>query len=431
MRFSAMAWLACVVAGIAAAQEPPPQPQQSTEAGGCYLVIKDIAFEGNDTTQPKTMLREMVLEIGDTAEPALVERSRQGVMDLGLFKTVSVREEIIEGGVRLVFIVDERWYVLPLPRVDLKSDGQYAYGGQVRWANVMGLNHSLRASWVRADRKLKNIGKESTWSASYGAPFIFESEYGVSGGAAYTSRPVEDEITLNQYNETLASATAGVTRSLSEGPASQGWTLGGGLTWSNETTSGITAPPAYGTAISPYVTLSFRDFHNRTYSDIGVIAASRLDWASQTLGSDYQYTNWSAYVADYLPLGTKDDQTIHFIGKVGTYFGGPSQLHPYSLGGSSDLRGYESNFIEGDGFYLFQVEVARPVIWRWLRAVAILEAGNVFTETEDANLRNVYTSLGLGLRVRLTSFVNLELEAGFAIPLTGGHGGGRFFASKV
>jgi outer membrane protein assembly factor BamA len=408
----------------------PQAPSQIKESGGCYLLIGEIAFEGNEQTEPKVMLREMVVEVGDPAEPELIEKSRQGVLDLGLFKKVTVREEIQNSSVRLVFTVDERIYLLPLPRLDIKSDGQYSYGASLRWANVFGLNHTLRAAWTRSDRKRHNIGLESTASASYTAPFAFDSPYQVDGGFSYTQRPVEIGDSGAEYNEDLTAVAAGASRTFSGGgPASQGWTLGAGLLWSDEHTSGALAPPAYGAATAPYLTIAFRDFHNRIYSDVGTSWFTRFEMASETLGSDYHYSNWSGSIARYLQLGSTEHQTLHLIGSFGLYFGGPASVHPYGLGGSSTLRGYESNFREGDGFYLVQVEAARPIWKPWLRGVVILEAGNVFEEAEDFNLRRVRTSLGLGLRVRFTNFVNFELEAGYAIPLDGGSG--RFFASRV
>jgi hemolysin activation/secretion protein len=62
--------------------------------------------------------------------------------------------------------------------------------------------------------------------------------------------------------------------------------------------------------------------------------------------------------------------------------------------------------------------------------VVILEAGNVFEDAQAARLGRVYSSLGLGVRLRIPQFVNLEVELGWAIPLNG-PGNGRVFGGKV
>jgi hypothetical protein len=66
-----------------------------------------------------------------------------------------------------------------------------------------------------------------------------------------------------------------------------------------------------------------------------------------------------------------------------------------------------------------------------MRAVVILEGGNVFDTPSDAGLDRIYTSLGLGLRFRVSWFVNVEVEMGWAFPLNGDATGARFFAGGV
>ena len=81
----ALAALALGAAGGAQAQEDAPAPVSSP------VVIREIEFRGNDTTQPGTMLREMHLQVGDTVSARESEHSRQGVQDLGLFRSVTAQ----------------------------------------------------------------------------------------------------------------------------------------------------------------------------------------------------------------------------------------------------------------------------------------------------------------------------------------------------
>jgi outer membrane protein assembly factor BamA len=123
--------LACLLSGAApdAAAAPP---------------VVEIRFEGNRHTRPVTMQRELLLREGDPADQGLIERSRQAIQDLGLFRSVEVLQESVPEGVRLVFTVVEKWYVLVYPRLTANSDGQNSYGAELRWNNLWGLNHSLR-----------------------------------------------------------------------------------------------------------------------------------------------------------------------------------------------------------------------------------------------------------------------------------------------
>lgn len=409
-------WLAAaLLASPVGAQDLPPRR------------IVEIVFEGNDATQPKVMLRELVIRVGDPVDPQALARSRQGLLDLGLFRDVELRTEQADGGVRVVFRVDERYYLLPTPRFDAKSDGRYAYGAQVRWDNVAGLNHTLRVFAEQEDRRREGIGKETNYAASYSAPFVFDSSYALGVSTGYSSRPVETA--EGEYTENFRSVGVGLSRTFSDGPASQGFSVGSGLSWQQQRTSGALARPAYGAALSPSVFISHRDFHNRIYSDVGGYWRLGARFADEDLGSDYSYVDLDTAWVRQWPVGRTEHQTLHLRAYTGAYFSGPDEIEQYSLGGASFLRGYDSSFIEGNAYYYVTAEFARPVWRRWLRWVLIAEVGNVFRRPEDADFDRAYGSLGAALRVRFPQFVNFEVELGYSIPLDGG--GGRIFASRV
>lgn len=422
---------ACGAAIVGAVLLQPALAAETDAGSEPTPVVREIVFEGNDTTRAQTLRREIAVRVGAPTSPRQLEASRQAIQDLGLFKQVSVRTEPLADGVRVVFRVVERYYLLPLPRVDAKSDGRYAYGAQLRWDNVWGLNHDLRVIWLEEDQKQQNVGRESQYSASYSIPFIGGSPYGLSVYGGYSTRPVDND-DGSTYTETFHDLGFTVSRRLGgSGPPSQGWRLTLGLDYNVQDTAGAAAPPAYGTAWSPSVALRYRDWHYRIYSDVGDLFKLGYSFASENLGSDYHYGRIDSSYAHFMPVGSTDHQTLHFIASGGWYFGGPQPVHPFGLGGSDALRGYEVNFREGDAFWLLQLEFARPLYtpWPWLRGVVILESGNVSRQAEQFWFDSAHTSLGVGLRVRFKNFVNFELEAGYAIPLSGG--GGRVFASRV
>ena len=65
----------------------------------------------------------------------------------------------------------------------------------------------------------------------------------------------------------------------------------------------------------------------------------------------------------------------------------------------------------------------------WLRTVVIAEAGNVYAQPNEIEPTDVKASIGVGVRLRLPMFVNVQLEAGVAFPVAGG--APRFFAGQV
>jgi outer membrane protein assembly factor BamA len=389
------------------------------------LPVTAIEFAGNRTTRPRVMLRELPFTVGGKADLAAVERGRQAILDLGLFKAVQADSRIVDGGLVVTYTVVEKFYILPLPRVDANTDGQYAYGLQLRWSNLWGLNHTLRVTGLQREAQREGVGKENQYSFSYGAPFVAESRWSLGLGASYTDRPVE--VSEGTYNEEFQTLQFVGTRSLSPGPPSQGWSFGTGLLWQHQDTSGLVAP--YGEATAPVLSLGYRDLRFRVYSEEGLAFGSRLEVAQSGLASDYDYTRLSAGATRYWEVGGKPYQTFHLLGEVGLRWQGPAGVNSYGLGGSSVLRGYDKDFIEGDAYYRFATEFVRPVGWRWLRAVLITEVGALSEEPGQLLGSRVYSSIGLGLRLRLPTLVDFEVEAGIAMPLTGGSA--RVFGGKV
>ena len=412
--------LLCCLAFAATAQEPAPR-------------IMDIEFSGNAVTQPRVMLREMLLAPGDVAEPEKVAAARQAVQDLGLFRAVIIEQRPVEGGVVLIVTVQEKFYLLPLPRFDVKDSGEYAYGVQLRWANLFGLNHSLRLVWEQRDRKEQGVGRENNFFAGYSLPQIGDSRYNLGFDAGYTTRPVEVEAQPElSYEEEFQSFGVQVSRSLSrEGPPSQGWMALSGLQWQNQDTSGENAEAAYGMATSVIGGIGYRNLHFNRYSESGSLFNARVAVATEGVASDYDQVVYAVNARRFLPLGRRAHRSLVLLAELGARHGGPPDNDAYELGGSSNLRGYENDFLEGDAFYRVAAEFLSPLgKWDWLRGLVVLETGNVFERPRDASLGRAYSSLGLGVRIRVDWFVDLDIDFGYAIPLGDGSRDGRIFAGR-
>lgn len=399
-----------------------------------YPPIREIAFAGNHTTRPKVMLREMVIKVGDPADPALIERSRQGVQDLGLFRSVGVEQQPVEGGVRLLFSVKEKLYVLPLPRADASSDGGYGYGFQLRWNNVWGLNHNFTSYFERRQPSEgsgdpEKRGVQTRTQLRYSAPFLFDSPYGLTVALGYFGTPYVEPLA---YDETVQFVSLGLGRKVQDQPGSQGWSVGAGLNWRDQSVEGPDAAVVNdeGQATSLFVGASYRDMRYNIYSDEGVTYSFGAESAGRDWGSDYQFTSWSAGYARYRPFGDTQHQTFNLIANVASRHGGaPGAQEAFSIGGADSLRGFEPETAKGDFYYRLSGEYLRPVFRKSIRVLAVVDAGNAFARPGDLNFDKVFVSAGIGARVRIQAFVSLDLELGIAWPLNGG--GPRLFASKV
>src|SRR5690606_22018944 len=103
-----------------------------------------------------------------------------------------------------------------------------------------------------------------------------------------------------------------------------------------------------------------------------------------------------------------EHQTMHLFAGGGILSGGPRSRNTYSLGGSSRMRGYDSDAIEGDTYWYLAGEYLRPLRWDWLRLLAMVEVGGARRNVYEERTRGAYASVGLGLRARITWFVDIE-----------------------
>lgn len=393
-----------------------------------WPTVTSVAIEGNRVTRESVILRELALAPGDPADPSLIEASRQAVLDLGLFRAVEIETRPQSTGVALRVRVDERRYVLPIPRIETSSDRDVSYGGQLRWSNVGGRNHSLHLTVERGrfpDDRLRE--REEGARISYSAPYFLGSAYQLSASAERIERQTPSP--EGGYDQTLERAQVLAIRDFTRGRPRHGWRVGGGLYRHDQTTAGPFAPPPDGAATALVGIADYSDLRYRVFSEEGRRLTARVEWAPAGSG-DYAYRQFFAHAAQYRAIGDRDHQSLHLIAEGGFREDGPRSRNAFFLGGSSRLRGYPSQYLGGERFYRLSAEYLRPLRWDWLRLLAVAELGGTGDDVERRSPGGVHGSVGLGFRIRLSRFVDAEVEFGVAWPLRGGEGP-QFFAGGL
>ncbi len=416
--------LAC--AGVALAQE--------------RWQVDAIRIVGNKVTKPEVIERELAVAVGDTLTPELLVDSRQSVQNLGLFRDVRIELEPTDAGpgntVTMVVHVREKRYFLPIPRIDTSSDLDYTYGAQLLWSNVWGLNHRFSAYFEQTEYK-DDRNRDSSTSAriTYSAPHLAGSDYGSRLLIDQTEQVTIDRRDPNQddprtFDETFHRVELLGTRDLRRNRPRQGWTLGTGLYWQNQSTKGPQAPPSDGSATALVGIASYDDMAFNYYSSTGRRFDARMEVAFDGIASRYGYERLQFDYRDYRQLGQTPHQTVHLIVGGGSVTGGPRSRNNFSLGGSSRLRGYDSDAIEGDTYWHVAGEYLRPIRWDWLRLLAVAEIGSARRNVFGEHNKELYASVGLGVRARISWFVDIDIELGIAMPLIDGDGP-RFFGRSL
>lgn len=388
--------------------------------------VVEILFEGNDTTRDSVLRREVRIQPGDVYDAELAEQGRQQIQNLGLFRAVQLRVEPADGGLRLVYSVDEKWFWQVYPRLSANADGQNSLGLEASVSNLWGLNHSLRLIGRSRDTRDEDRGRDLSIRGSYLAPYLLGERDSLRISAAHNTIPYEPpasyEETVDEI-ELLAARTFG----LAQRP-SQGWSLGIGLIGRRQQVSDERVARSFGSSLGWVTEAAYRNGRDLIFSEDGTVLSIRHEIAERGLLSDYSYSILRANWEHSLLFGTRAHQQFSYGLSLGVGNHALDHRALFSLGGSEGLKGFERRAFEGNSFYLAHAEILRPLHWDSLRGVIGVELGNAGWQTKDL-MDTPKASFNLGLRLRPRRLTQFELELGFAIPL--GDDDPRFYGGKV
>ncbi len=392
-------------------------------------LINQIRFEGNKTTEDTVLRREIYIAPGDSLDQSLIEKSRQAIMDLGLFKKVyfyleetiqtepsTVSSSEISYRINVVFVVEEKYYLLVLPR--LRSEGdEVFYGVQVRWDNVFGKNHEMR--FVLEDRGETAGIDETKTEFDYFYQNVLDSAYNINLEWKDVNEVDEDEgeITDRQDNEVKLS----LSRWLNERGRHRGWLVGGSIR-RNERFNDVIAGTGESKNIDAnilgfqllYTSVSDFEVNRGGKSYVYEVEASDSRFSSDTEFARHIFTYRSYYRVDANPLSNLNVQ-MRLGHSNNTILGAKA----FSLGSSDDLRGYKNDRFKGNSMFLMNVEYMFPHQgYPFVRYVYFIDLGNTYDQFEDIQHKPVNIGVGVGMRWKIRSFVKLDLRMDVAYGLT-------------
>ncbi len=386
-------------------------------------VITEIRFVGNKHTQPQIMLQEMVIKAGDPVDSDRIERSRQAIMDLGLFKSVDVVRVPEAQGTALEITVSEKYYIIPMPKLDRSADGDVSYGGQLTMDNLWGLNQKFRMVYKAERGCCQGSGTVSTYSLIYEYPRVAGSDYGLGMRVSREATPDSDVDllgnTLYEYQRMLDAAGINLTHWLGRDGPSSGWGIGASLFWRHLTFSPQgSLPPTAGPekAVGFEVSLGYTKVHDLLYSRDGVEFGISSEHGATQLGSDATFSRNQLYYRQYMPVGGTPHTNLDLQLRLGVTGGDvPIDKTSYGLGGSRELRGYDKSSIEGRSYFSANIEYLRPLFGHpAARGVLFMDIGNAYQDNRLLDLADMEASMGVGLRYKFKAFVNLQLRADYA-----------------
>ncbi len=169
-------------------------PTNDTSHVGASIRVMGITISGNHVTKDRIILRELLMHEGDTLGTGpfyeQLERSRQNLVNTGLFNTVTLLPLFLDGHSVIVEVtVNERWYLWPAIVFDLadpnfntwwltKDLDRVNYGLYLYKYNFRGRNETIHA--------LAQFGYTNQYALRYRVPFVDRRQrWGFSIGGGY------------------------------------------------------------------------------------------------------------------------------------------------------------------------------------------------------------------------------------------------------
>lgn len=381
--------------------------------------IGEIIVIGNEKTKKEILLQEMTIGVGDFPNAKAIEKSTQAIRDLGLFKSVKMYTEMTDTGAKLFIKVEEKYYLLPVPRLNRNADGDVKYGAQLRYANLGGLNQSLKVTAERTEYADDVLSDKDTYRIEYEYPRFRLSVYDIDFRYEYDQSEVESVNSIgvtSLYDQDDYSARIKVSRWYSDTGQTRGLRFGLGLGVADTQfhyVSGDTGLYQDAHFVSVLGDIGYFDVHDTGFSRYGRAYGYEITYAWEKLGSDYDVGTNVLFYREYRPISDTPHRTVNSQFRFG--FSNAEGNVAFDIGDSSRLRGYERGAVTGNAYVLVNTQYLAP--WPGypaFRYVVFADIGNAYKNVRYIDLGDLRYSAGLGFRWKIRSFVKTDLRLDWA-----------------
>ncbi|MBF9255265.1 hypothetical protein I2I11_18350 [Pontibacter sp. 172403-2] len=433
------------------------------------VVITGIALQGNHDTKAQVLLQELTFASGDTVatnelEP-LLEDNRKRLFNLRLFHSVSYTYTCLQGQVLVTYLVQERYYLYPIPIFDFADRNFNAWLEKEDWSRIdYGLNLVKRNFRGRnEDVRLKVQRGFNRWlELVYRVPYISRNnKLGIEVGAFdYRSRTINytnrqnRQVFYEQEQGLPIRRTSFAAALLHRQSVQRQEALT--LAYHTESISDTVArlnPAYYGNGMRErqYLRLEVSKVINLRNTFAYLLSGSYFEAAvGQTFflhNSGSPYTTIRAKYVDYAKLSAKLYYTIGAEGqlRLARHYAFADNA---ALGFRSLVRGYELYVVGGQHYALFKQGLSRLLVD--IKSIRLTFINNPkFNSIPLAVYLNAFTDAGYvadktfaqynplanrllaggGLGLHVVTFYDIVLRMEYAINREGDSGlyfGGRF-----
>ena len=141
----------------------------------------------------------------------------------------------------------------------------------------------------------------------------------------------------------------------------------------------------------------------------------QVELAQEPWGSETTQSTQYLFYRRYLPINEAKRHNLNFQLQMGYTSSSLFGASTYQITGGTAIRGYQRDSIEGNSYYVGNVEYLRPVGKReHLRSAIFLDAGDAFDKFGEFTFRDPKVGIGVGLRWKIRAFVRTDLRLDIA-----------------
>jgi outer membrane protein assembly factor BamA/autotransporter translocation and assembly factor TamB len=422
---------------------------------GRQQVLAEVVFEGQGTTNRGLIARALRLEPGKPVDMNAWQQSRRRLYELGTFRSVRVEPATIDEPT-----ADE-------PREPQSTDGPQRMRARVAveewplYRVLYGLQVSSELSLSTDQRDtrpalLTEFQRRNLFGRAITSGLAARYQSGRRIGRAFLSSPrlfglaMQSSLIFTRSREDLFAGDSasdyftdktGVAFEQRFRPAKAVDVAYSYRFEHNDTLRKDGAPSEFDALdVARYNAAMSYDSRD-SFSDArkGLFHSSTLEYASTRVGSDVAFAKYLMQQFAYPSLGPVTLAGAFRLG-VSRGLGRNEDLIPserFRTGGGNSVRGYAQDSLGprdffgdpagGRGLLLLNGEARFP-LYRWLRGVAFVDAGNVFKSAKEISLTDLAMGVGFGFRLD-TPVALLRVDYGVPTVSRDGERRGRWYFS--
>ena len=371
--------------------------------------VVEIEVLGNAKTQARFVIKWARIEIGQPLNQAMLDLTRQRILNRELFEEVTVIAVASGDKVKIVITLVEKRYTLILPRLSRNSDGDIKVGLQLSMDNLNGGDQSLR---VLAERGEASTGEESSrYRVGYRIPQYSQPyEYFVAFGqeivntedaaTGFTNEVYDDFISFSVAREWYVANLPRLLR------------LFTGFTYQRvdlrepypEELGGL--EPGNYNRIN--LNLEYDGINFELYRRTGRYYFFTYQQGLEALGSDFDSRLFEMDARFYQPINDLDNFNYRLF--MGLSHNTPFNNENYSIGSSKSIRGIDRGSFSGDALLFGNFEYIKGFKkHRKFRTSVFIDIGNVYEDIKSIDITDLRVGVGVGLRWKAISFVRTDL----------------------